>query len=131
MTVRHLNHDQLPSVPILSHAVVVEGAGLVYLSGQIAWDTEGQLVGAGDYAAQAAKISHNIDIALAAAETHRRHVVRETIYIVDCTPESVEAVAGALRGDATWPPPAQTIVGVAALAIPGFLVEVDIIASRH
>ena len=129
MSVRHINADALHSLPILSHAVVVERAGLVYLSGQIAWDAAGELVGRDDPAAQASKISDNIDIALAAAGTARRNVVRETIYIVDCTPETAGAVVSALRGDATWPPPAQTILGVTALAVPGHLVEVDIVAT--
>lgn len=128
-TIRHINPDGLHPVPILSHAVVVETAGLVYLSGQIAWDADGQLVGDGDYGVQASHISANIHLALAAAGVARSRVVRETIYIVDCTPQAVDAVAGALRVGHSWPAPAQTIVGVAALAIPGFLVEVDIIAA--
>lgn len=129
MSNRHINSDELHTIPILSHTVVVESAGLAYLSGQIAWDAAGELVGANDHVVQAAKISENIDIALAAAGTDRSHVVRETIYIVNCTPETAGAVVTALRGEATWPPPAQTIVGVAALAVPGHLVEVDIIAT--
>ncbi|CAN5700566.1 RidA family protein [soil metagenome] len=129
MTNRHVNSEQLHTIPILSHAVVVESAGMVYLSGQIAWNARGELVGGGSPSAQAAKISENIDTALAAAGTDRSRVVRETIYIVDCTPETAGAVVTALRGDGTWPAPAQTIVGVAALAVPGHLVEVDIVAT--
>lgn len=129
MSNRHLNSAELHTIPILSHAVVVESAGLAYLSGQIAWDAAGELVGGSDHASQATKISENIDAALAAAGTDRSHVVRETIYIVDCTPEIAGAVVTALRGDATWPAPAQTIVGVAALAVSGHLVEVDVIAT--
>ena len=125
----HINSDELHTIPILSHAVVVESAGLAYLSGQIAWDAAGELVGGHDHAAQAAQISKNIDVALAAVRTDRSRVVRETIYIVDCTPEIAGTVATTLRGDVTWPPPAQTILGVNALAVPGHLVEVDIVAT--
>lgn len=126
---RHVNTAELHTIPILSHAVVVENAGLVYLSGQIAWNADGQRVGGDDHAEQAKEISVNIDAALAAVGTDRSRVVRETIYIVDCTPDIAGAVVTALRGDATWPPPAQSIIGVAALAVSGHLVEVDIIAT--
>ncbi|MFI9010000.1 RidA family protein [Actinosynnema sp. NPDC053489] len=110
---------------LISQSVAVPG--LVFLSGQVAWNADGELVGAGDHAAQAEQVARNIDIALAAAGTDRAHVVKETVYVVDHAPELVPAILGPLRAGVPAPP-ASTLVGVAALFQPGFLVEVDVVA---
>ncbi|GAB3837378.1 RidA family protein [Kribbella italica] len=114
---------------VLSHAVVAEQAGLVYLSGQVAWNAAGELVGEGDHGLQAEQIVRNIDTALAAVGTDRTRVIKETIYIADYRPDVVDAIFAALRQGATTPPPAQTLVGVASLYSPLFLVEIDIVAA--
>ncbi len=130
MSLRHLDPPGLHPVPgVLSHAVVAERAGLVYLSGQVAWNAAGELVGEGDHGQQAEQIVRNIDTALAAAGTDRSRVVKETIYVADYRPEVVDAIFAALRAGTTTPPPAQTLVGVAALYSPLFLVEIDIVAA--
>ncbi|HEX4253187.1 MAG TPA: RidA family protein [Pseudonocardia sp.] len=125
---RYLNPDGLDAKPeLISQAVVVPELGLVYLSGQVAWDAEGRLVGEGDHGAQAEQIVRNIDLALAAAGTDRNHVVKETVYVVGHRPELVPAILGPLRKGAARPP-ASTFLGVETLYEPGYLVEVDIIA---
>ncbi|WP_250004716.1 RidA family protein [Actinoplanes sp. M2I2] len=130
MSLRHEDPRGLHPVPgVLSHAVVVEKAGLVYLSGQIAWNEAGDLVGAGDHGKQAEQIVRNIDTALAAVGTDRSRVVKETIYIADYRPDIVAPIMAALRQGTATPPPAQTMVGVAALFAPEFLVEIDIVAA--
>jgi len=68
MAVRHLNPEGLYALPeMFTHVVSVTDAELVYVSGQVAWDAEGGLVGEGDHAAQAAQVARNIETALAAA----------------------------------------------------------------
>ncbi len=130
MSLVHLDPEGLHPLPgLLSHAVVLPEVGLVYLSGQVAMTSSGDLVGAGDYGQQAEQIVHNIDTALAAAGTNRSRVVKETIYVADYRQEVVAPIIAALRQGSTTPPPAQTIVGVAALYAPEFLVEVDIVAA--
>ncbi|MGN9813447.1 RidA family protein [Micromonospora sp. BQ11] len=130
MSLRHLDPEGLHPLPgLLSHAVVLPEVGLVYLSGQVAMTSSGDLVGAGDYGQQAEQIVKNIDTALAAAGTNRSRVVKETIYIANYRQEVVAPIIAALRQGSTTPPPAQTIVGVAALYAPEFLVEVDIVAA--
>jgi enamine deaminase RidA (YjgF/YER057c/UK114 family) len=130
MSVRHIDPEGLHPVPgVLSHAVVVPEAGLVYLSGQVAWNQDGELVGAGDHGRQARQIVRNIDVALAAAGTDRSRVVKETIYIAEYRPEVAGPIIDALRSGVTTPPPAQTMVGVATLYDPGYLVEIDVVAT--
>nr|WP_221380701.1 RidA family protein [Actinoplanes polyasparticus] len=130
MSLRHVDPEGLNPVPgVLSHAVVVPDAGLVYLSGQVAWNEAGELVGANDHGQQAEQIVRNIDTALAAVGTDRSRVVKETIYVADYRPGVAGPIFAALREGVTTPPPAQTMVGVAALFSPDFLVEIDIVAA--
>ena len=129
VSLRHLDPEGLHPLPgVLSHAVVAEKAGLVYLSGQVAWNAAGELVGEGNHGKQAEQIVRNIDTVLAAVGTDRSRVVKETIYIADYRPEVVDPIFAALRRGTT-PPPAQTLIGVASLYSPLFLVEIDIVAA--
>jgi Endoribonuclease L-PSP len=66
MTLIEANPDGLHALPgVVTHVVTVPELGLVYTSGQVAWDKDGNLVGEGDYAKQAEQIVRNLDIALA------------------------------------------------------------------
>ncbi|BAD58122.1 putative endoribonuclease [Nocardia farcinica IFM 10152] len=129
MTRRHLNPTGLHALPeLITQVVAVTGGTLVHLSGQVAWDEHGTVVGAGDHAAQAARIAANIDTALAAVGASRADIVKETIYVVDYRPEILPAILSALRGE-SGRPPASTLVGVAALAFPELLLEVEVVAA--
>ena len=101
--------------------------GLIFLSGQAAIDEHGALVGEGDFDAQVAQTFRNIDRVLAAAGSHRRHIVKVTIYLTDMGnfPKIVEARKRYFS--APWP--ADTIVEVRSLALPGLMVEIDVIAA--
>ncbi|WP_414901617.1 RidA family protein [Sphingomonas flavalba] len=107
--------------------VVKAGAGeTVYCSGQTAWDKDGALIGAGDFAAQLDEALRNVGRALAAAGAATRDVVGIRIYVVDHKPDYLsiigEAVTGFFGADHL---PASTLIGVARLAIPDFLVEIE------
>ncbi|WP_436699499.1 RidA family protein [Nocardioides sp. BYT-33-1] len=111
---------------LAAQASVVTGGRLAFLSGQLAWDDEGGIVGAGDHAAQVAVIADRIDRTLAALGVDRSAVVKETIYVVDYRPDLVPVLLGGLHG-AT--PPSSTLVGVAALADPAAVVEVECVVA--
>lgn len=109
-----------------SHAVVSRGGTTVHCSGQVAWDRDHTLVGEGDLAAQAQQALTNLKAVLAAAGAGPQHVVRLRTYIVDHTPDKLGTIAPAMMafyGDVL--PAANTVVGVPALALPGFLIEVE------
>ncbi|MTD56513.1 RidA family protein [Amycolatopsis pithecellobii] len=108
-------------------AVLVPGADLVFLSGQVAWDEHGNLSGR-DHLAQMRRIAQNLDTALAAAGCGREHIIKETVYIVDYHPELLPELFTALR-QGVPAAPASTLVGVSALFAPGVLVEVDVVAK--
>ncbi|MFN3641494.1 MAG: RidA family protein [Gemmobacter sp.] len=109
-----------------SHAVVSRGGTMIHCSGQVAWDKAHALVGAGDLAAQAHQAMANLRAVLAAAGATPAHVVRLRTYVVDHTPDKLGTIAPAMAafyGDTL--PAANTVVGVPALALPGFLIEVE------
>ncbi|MER7639607.1 RidA family protein [Streptomyces sp. NPDC126522] len=131
MSVSCVNPPQLPALPgVLSHAVALPELGLVYTSGQVAWDQDGQLVGEDDLAVQFEKAYDNVEAALLAAGSSREKIIKETIYLAGYTPdraaELTAVIAAARNGSPT--PPASTAVGVTTLFAEGFLVEIEVVA---
>ncbi len=100
---------------------------MLFLSGQAAIDEAGNIVGAGDFDQQVAQVFINIDRVLAAGGSSREKIVKVTIYLTDMAyfPQIVEA----RKHYFSEPYPADTIVEVKALAIPGLMVEIDVIAT--
>jgi enamine deaminase RidA (YjgF/YER057c/UK114 family) len=112
-----------------SHAIAHHGIRTIECSGQVAWDDDGALVGAGDLAAQTAQVFRNLRKVLAHAGAGPADVVRMRIYVVGHTPDKLQIIGPAIAaffGDAA--PSANTLVGVAALALPEFLIEVEVTA---
>lgn len=109
-----------------SQAVLSEGTKLLHVSGQVALTVEGQLVGAGDLAAQTEQVLKNLTNVLESVGASAANVVRLRTFIVDFSPEQFPAVAsaiGAFFGATT--PSANSVIGVSALAMPGLLVEIE------
>lgn len=109
-----------------SHAALQEGGRTLHLAGQVAWDSNAQIVGAGDLAAQTRQALANLGAVLAAAGAGPADIVRLRTYVVDHTPDKLGPVLGeigAFYGDAT--PAPNTFLGVAALALPDFLIEIE------
>lgn len=108
-----------------SQAVMAIGRKTLYVSGQTAWDSQKRLIG-GDLEGQARQAFANVQAVVEAAGATLADVVSLRIYVVDYRPEKAAAVASAFRdffpGEAK---PASTWVGVAALADPGFLIEIE------
>jgi reactive intermediate/imine deaminase len=99
---------------------------LLFVSGQAAIDEQGGIVGAGDFDAQAEQVFRNLERVLAAGGSGLDRVVKVTIFLTDMAnfPKIVE-----LRGRWFTPPyPADTIVEVAALALPELELEIEAIA---
>ena len=102
---------------------------LVIVSGQAAIDQDGHIVGVGDFDAQAEQVFRNLTRVLEAAGSGLDRVVKVTIYLTDMGnfPKIVD-----LRGTWFTPPyPADTIVEVSALALPGLEIEIEAIAVRR
>jgi enamine deaminase RidA (YjgF/YER057c/UK114 family) len=112
-----------------SQVVVAAGRRTIYTAGQVSIDERGNLVGADDLAAQTEQTMRNVGLALAAAGAGFADIVKITTYVVNYKPEH-RAVIGKARMPffAKGTPPASTLVGVSALALPEWLVEIEAVA---
>ena len=112
------------------HVTIVPAGKHVYISGQVALDKAGNVVGKGDLAAQAEQVYKNLGEALKAAGASFADVFKLTTYVVDVTPDKVAAVRAArAKAFASEPFPSSTLVGVTGLVIPDLLLEVEAIAA--
>jgi 2-iminobutanoate/2-iminopropanoate deaminase len=112
-----------------SQAVAASGKRTLYISGQVAWDANRQLVGGANLADQARQAFRNLQTVVKESGGTMRDVVSLRIYIVNYGTEKAEAVATSLRESFSGPgKPATTWIGVACLADPGFLIEIEAIA---
>lgn len=109
-----------------SHVVTATGR-LVAVSGQLALDEHGTLVGAGDPAAQARQVFENLRRCLAAAGAGFEDVVKLTYFVTDVAhlPAVRAARAAHIPDDRL---PAASAVQVAALVAPEFLMEIEALA---
>src|SRR5258708_9922270 len=71
-----INPPTLSAPPGYTHVVEVTGGRTIYIAGQIALDRNGQVVGAGDFHAQAEQVFKNLQAALAAVAADFTHVVK-------------------------------------------------------
>ena len=128
MTLHLLQPEGLPRPETYSQAVVATGSRTVYVAGQVAVDAAGQVIAPGNLASQALQAYENLGRALQAAGARPEDVTKMTTYVVGYSPALLPDIAAArktLFGDHR---PASTLVGVASLAHPELLIEVEAIA---
>ena len=119
-----INPPELHPAPGFSHVAVAEGTRVVHLAGQVALDREFGIVGGDDLGEQTRAAMRNVEAALTAAGAAWGDVVRRTVYTLHPTEyETITAAIDEVTGGAEHP--AQTIVGVTGLAVPGLLIEVE------
>jgi 2-iminobutanoate/2-iminopropanoate deaminase len=99
---------------------------LLFISGQAAIDNSGQIVGVGDFDAQAKQVFANLERVLLAGGSSLKNVIKVTIFLRDM---SNFAKIVKLRGRYFTPPyPADTIVEVSSLYSRDALLEIEAIA---
>jgi enamine deaminase RidA (YjgF/YER057c/UK114 family) len=131
VTDRLISVPEVASPPGFAHAVTVTGQ-LAFVSGQVALDADGQLHGPGDLGVQTAQALHNLHRILRALGADWPDVVRFGWYVLDAS--SVQVIRD-VRDEfirpslGKLPNPASTLVQVAALFRPEFLVEVDAVVA--
>ncbi|MEU7645366.1 RidA family protein [Streptomyces huasconensis] len=129
MAITLVDPSGLPKIDAYRQVSVATGSRLVFIAGQVAWDAEGITVGEGDLAAQVEQCYLNIGTALAEIGASFDDVAKLTVYVVDWTPDKMPLfLAGAARAAeklGVTPVPPGTLLGVAALAAPGLLVEIE------
>jgi enamine deaminase RidA (YjgF/YER057c/UK114 family) len=107
-----------------SHAVIAEGGRVIAISGQVAMDEHGDLVGAEDPSAQAERVFQNLSLALAAVGATFADVIKFGMFVTDISVlPAVREVRDRYIDVAR--PPASTAVEVRALFRHGYMIEIE------
>jgi len=127
--------ERLSDVPGLapvrySHAAWSPGE-LVFFAGQIPLDERGNLVGRGDFAAQAKQVFSNLRRVLEATGCSPADVLKIKYFLVGVDLERLHTLRTLVDSMFPGPKPASTLLGVASLANPEILIEVEMIAARR
>ena len=125
---RYINPGTMAELDGFTHAVKV--GFTIYVSGEVALDSAGHVVGPGDVAAQARQAFANLAFVLHIAGATPADVVKLNIYVVNYKPDDLAAIRQA--GAQFFPernPPAGMVLGVQSLPKEGLLVAVDAIAQ--
>jgi enamine deaminase RidA (YjgF/YER057c/UK114 family) len=122
------NPEELHPAPGFSHVTEAKGTRLVYFAGQLALDQEFGILGGDDLGEQTKAAMRNLESAMKAVGVGWDDIVRRTIYTLHPTEfEAITAAIDEVTGGADYP--AQTIIGVTGLAVPGCMIEIECTAS--
>ena len=127
MPKEHINPDTFfPSVPHgFSQVIATRGGKTLYISGQVAWNSEKRLVGGNSLVEQAKQALQNV-----------RHAVEAVggslalrLYVVNYRPADANSLGEVLREFFSGVlPPTSTWIGVSSLAVADFLIEIEAVA---
>ncbi|HZG13960.1 MAG TPA: RidA family protein [Candidatus Bathyarchaeia archaeon] len=121
------NPKSLPPTNGYTHAVEVRNGRTIYVSGQVAINPQGELVGKGDLAAQTRQVFENIKAALEASDVSFDDVVKLTFFLTDISQiQTVRDIRDLYIN--TSNPPASSAVEVRKLVNEHFLIEIEAIA---
>ena len=124
VSTRYINPGTLAALPGFTHAVRI--GSTLYVSGEVALDSTGRLVGPGDLRAQAAQAFANLATVLRIGGATPADVAKLTIYVVNFSPKNLDAIREAAPD--FFPqrnPPAGIVIGVQSLPQEGLLIAVD------
>jgi enamine deaminase RidA (YjgF/YER057c/UK114 family) len=126
---KFINPAGVRRIGAFSHAAATRGGVTVHVSGQIALDRDGNLVGKGDLRAQTRQVFENIRMILEEAGGSFDDVVKITQYVVGLRPEDRPAITEVRSKYLNQVnPPASTMIGVPSLVMEGLLIEVEAVA---
>jgi len=127
MEIRYLQPANVPKpAGDYSQGVKVKGGTLVVISGQVAWDVQGNLVGKGDIRAQTRQVFENLKNMLASAGATFQNVVKLGVFL-----KNLEDFAAfrEVRAQYLKPPyPPTTLLVVKSLAREEWLLEAEVMA---
>ena len=105
---------------------------LILISGQVAWDERGEVIGPGDLRAQFAQVYRNLQRVMAAAGGSMKDIVSLRTYLTDPSLLTQFVAARNEMYGRLFPSgryPTNTLLVISALAEPGLLLEVEAIAA--
>lgn len=113
--------------PISHYTDAVRAGDLLFVSGIVPVDPQGNLVGGDDVVAQTRKVFEIMGVVLGSVGATFRDVVKVTVYLTDVDDRTrINPVRQEVFGDAR---PASTLIEISRLAIPGAKVEIEAVAQ--
>ena len=111
---------------IMSHGIKAQAGNMVFVSGQVSRNGQGEIVGKGDIEAQTRQVLENVKSVLTAGGATMEDVVKVTVFVTDVGDyAAIHKVRGEyFKNDY----PASTMVEVAALVNPDLMIEIEAIA---
>lgn len=128
MATHFINPAAIAPAKGYTHVVEVSNSKLIFISGQVAFDANGTLVGQDNLLQQTQQVFQNLQAALTAAGADFSHVVKFTFFMVDI---SQIAVVRSVRDQYinTVQPPASSAVEVRKLFRDDVLIEIEAVAA--
>ncbi len=124
--IKRINPAEIHPPTGYSHVVTAKGR-LAYISGQVAFDQAGKLVGEGDIGAQTRQVFENLKATLEELGTDFQSVLKLNYYAVDESGlQEIRKIRSEYLGDR---PPASTFVFVKALVRPELLIEIEAVVA--
>ena len=112
--------------PISHFTDAVRAGSLLFMSGVVAVDGDGNLVGGDDVVAQARQVFENLGRVLAAAGCGFEDVVKVTIFLTDVDDRpKINPLRQEVFGETR---PASTLIKMPRLAVPGATIEIEAVA---
>ncbi|MGA2310894.1 MAG: RidA family protein [Xanthobacteraceae bacterium] len=129
--IRRLNPPELGTPPGYSQVVDVRAERIVFIAGQTALNQEGELIGKGDFAAQAAQVFRNLNIALQSVGCTASNLVKLTVFLTDMDNLLLyrEARNRFFATTTTPAAPAVTLIEVSRLYSVDFMIEIEATAA--
>ncbi len=127
MPTTRVNPENLPGITGRAHVVILDKVmKLAFVSGQVAMNSEGLLVGKGDFEIQTRQVFNNLLVIMREIGATLDDVVKLTAF--STMPDKIQTYLR-VRNEfvSKKNPPASTFVGVSALASPDFLIEIEMI----
>ncbi|OZG69736.1 hypothetical protein BTA51_29365 [Hahella sp. CCB-MM4] len=132
MSIKNINpaelYDGAPSG--MSHAKIDTGLGLVFVSGQVDWSPDYEIKNTG-IEAQTEGASRNLLKVLEAANSSAENILQLRVYVRGEVAEHIEKLVPIIVRHLGISRPALTGIGVASLATPDTLIEIEAVAKVY
>jgi enamine deaminase RidA (YjgF/YER057c/UK114 family) len=125
----YLNPPGSPTPKSYHHVVTTEPGRIIFLAGQVAFDSNGSIVGKNDVVAQTRQAMRNLKAAVEIGDGQISDIVQITTHVVDYDPAQLDDITGAIAE--FFEPeclPTNTLVGISSLSTEGLLIEIGGIA---
>lgn len=125
----YLNPPGSPAPKSYHHVVTTEGGCMIFLSGQVAFDSDRKIVGVNNIVAQTRQAMRNLKAAVETGGGQISDIVQITTHVVNYDPSQLDEITGTIA-EFFQPEclPTNTLVGIASLSTDGLLIEIGGIA---